>query len=104
MVGRRTQIKFVDIEKAGETLAQMVAMSPLTFARKFAQEIGATPARYVERIRIEAARRFLEESQLPVKKIAFRTGFSSEDVLRRPFLKLVGVTPSEYRKRFGFKE
>ena len=62
---------------------------------------GLTPARAVERLRVEAARGLLLESRLPVKRIAQRCGFGSEETMRRSFLRLLAATPQEYRARFG---
>jgi transcriptional regulator GlxA family with amidase domain len=82
-------------------LARRAAMSERNFARVFRAESGLTPAGYVEAIRVDAARRMLEESLHPLKRIANITGFSNIDALRRAFLRTVGVTPTDYRERFG---
>ena len=71
-------------------------------ARHDAKAAGQTPARAIERLRVEAARRLLSESRLPVKRIAQRCGFGSEETLRRSFLRLLAVTPLDYRARFTF--
>ncbi|MEX2206593.1 MAG: GlxA family transcriptional regulator [Myxococcota bacterium] len=81
-------------------LAKRAAMSPRNFARVFAREVGETPARWVERTRVEAARRLLEESSASVEEIAARCGFASAETLRRAFLRRVRVTPAAYRGRF----
>jgi transcriptional regulator GlxA family with amidase domain len=81
-------------------LARRVAMSPRHFARVFADEVGTTPARYVERTRVEAARVLLEESDDGVEGIADRCGFGSAETMRRAFLRVVRVSPSDYRARF----
>jgi transcriptional regulator GlxA family with amidase domain len=75
-------------------------MSPRTFARVYVGTMGITPARMVERIRVEAVRRILEESDMPIKRIASRCGFAQEERLRRAFARQVGTTPAEYRARF----
>jgi transcriptional regulator GlxA family with amidase domain len=62
--------------------------------------MGLTPARMVEKIRVEAVRRNLEETEMPIKQIATRCGFDQEDRLRRAFARQVGTTPAEYRQRF----
>jgi transcriptional regulator GlxA family with amidase domain len=82
------------------TLASRVAMSPRNFARVFAAEVGLTPARFVEKIRIEAARRRLEESAHGVDRIAAECGLGTAESMRRAFLRTVRVTPSAYRSRF----
>ena len=83
-----------------ERLAEQAGMSPRTFARVYAAKMGVTPARMVERIRIEAVRRSLEETDLPIKQIAALCGFGQEERLRRAFARQVGTTPVEYRRRF----
>ena len=83
-----------------ERLAEQAGMSPRTFARVYTAKIGVTPARMVEKIRIEAVRRNLEESDMPIKQIAARCGFGQEERLRRAFGRQVGTTPAEYRRRF----
>jgi transcriptional regulator GlxA family with amidase domain len=62
---------------------------------------GITPARAVERLRVEAARRLLSDTCLPVKRIAARCGFGSEETLRRSFARLLAATPQDYRARFS---
>ena len=81
-------------------LAKRVAMSPRNFARVFAREVGETPARWVERARVEAARRLLEESEDGVERIAERCGFGTAETLRRAFLRQLRVSPAAYRARF----
>ena len=83
-----------------ETLAARVAMSARNFARVFAQELGNTPARYVEQVRVEAARTLLASTDDSVDQIASRCGFSSAELLRRCFLRQFKVAPSQYRKHF----
>jgi len=83
-----------------ERLAERAGMSPRTFARIYAAKMGVTPARMVEKIRIEAARRILEETDMPIKRIASACGFGQEDRLRRAFARQIGTTPAEYRQRF----
>ncbi|WP_266160221.1 GlxA family transcriptional regulator [Dyella silvatica] len=82
-------------------LADQVAMSARSFSRHYLEATGQTPARAVERLRVEEARRLLSESQLPVKRIAQRCGFGSEETLRRSFLRLLATTPQDYRARFS---
>ncbi|MDQ6695976.1 MAG: GlxA family transcriptional regulator [Actinomycetota bacterium] len=83
-----------------ERLAERATMSPRHFARTFLAEVGVTPARFVERGRVEAARRLLEESSASVDDIARRCGFGTAETLRRSFLRLLDVSPSDYRRRF----
>ncbi|MGH2853191.1 MAG: GlxA family transcriptional regulator [Solirubrobacteraceae bacterium] len=83
-----------------ESLAERAHMSPRHFARSFRAEVGITPARYVERLRLEAARRRLEESEEPVAAVAAACGFGTAETMRRVFLRALGVGPAEYRRRF----
>jgi transcriptional regulator GlxA family with amidase domain len=82
-------------------LAQRVAMSPRNFQRVFTNEAGKSPARYVEELRIETARRLLERTTQSMDEIADRCGFGSADVLARAFTRVLQSTPGEYRNRFG---
>jgi transcriptional regulator GlxA family with amidase domain len=83
-------------------LADQAGMSERSFSRRYAEATGHTPARAIERLRVEAARRLLSETRLPVKRIAQRCGFGSEETMRRSFLRLLTVTPQDYRARFRF--
>ncbi|MCY0386042.1 helix-turn-helix domain-containing protein [Robbsia sp. Bb-Pol-6] len=82
-------------------LAERAGMSERSFVRHFRADTGRTPARAVERMRVEAACRLLAETAVPVKRIAARCGFGSEETLRRGVLRIVGVAPQDYRERFG---
>ncbi len=82
-------------------LAQRASMSERTFARVFAAETRFTPAAYVERLRIDAARRSLETSKKSVKQIARLCGFGTVETLHRAFRRGVGSTPLQYRARFA---
>jgi transcriptional regulator GlxA family with amidase domain len=82
-------------------LARRAGMSERSFSRHYAEATGLTPGRAVERLRVEAARRMLSESRLPVKRIAQHCGFGSEETMRRCFLRLIAVTPQDYRTRFS---
>lgn len=84
-------------------LAERAGMSERSFSRHYAQATGQTPARAIERLRVEAARRLLSESRTPVKRVAQRCGFGSEETMRRSFLRLLAVTPQDYRSRFTFR-
>jgi transcriptional regulator GlxA family with amidase domain len=82
-------------------LAARVQMSPRHFARVFQAEVGMSPGRYVERVRLETARRQLESSDLSVEQIAAASGFGSAETLRRVFHQRLSVSPAEYRRTFG---
>jgi transcriptional regulator GlxA family with amidase domain len=83
-----------------EVMAKRAHMSPRHFARAFRAETGLTPARYVERVRLEAARRLLEDSAEPIAAVAGACGFGSVETMRRAFLRTLEVGPAEYRRRF----
>ena len=83
-----------------ERLAERVAMSPRNFARAYAAATGVTPAKAVEALRVEAARRLLEESARPIGRVAQMCGFGDDERMRRSFVRWIGVPPSDYRSRF----
>ncbi|KAA5612577.1 GlxA family transcriptional regulator [Rhodovastum atsumiense] len=85
-----------------EQLAARAGMSPRSFARLYVARTGTTPARAVEALRLEAARRLLtSEPDMPVAVVATRCGFGDDERMRRAFLRGLGVAPAEYRLRFG---
>jgi transcriptional regulator GlxA family with amidase domain len=84
-------------------LARKAGMSPRNFARRFTKEIGVTPARYVQTVRLGAARRRLEETAHGLDRVATDAGFGTTESLRRAFADALGTTPTDYRKRFGTK-
>ena len=83
------------------SLAKRAAMSPRHFSRVFHAETGLTPAAYVASIRLDAARRFLETTEDAIEAIAARAGFGTAKSMHRQFARSVGVSPREYRARFG---
>ncbi len=83
-----------------EAMAARAHMSPRHFARAFRAETGITPARYVERVRLEAARRELEDSSAPIAAVAAACGFGTVETMRRVFQRALEVGPAEYRRRF----
>ena len=100
---RDLQIWIVDHPHADlsvEALARRTAMSPRNFCRVFVREIGMTPGRFVERVRLEAARRLLEESARSVPAIADACGFGTAETMRLAFHRALGVSPTTYRSRF----
>ncbi|WP_298938258.1 GlxA family transcriptional regulator [uncultured Ruegeria sp.] len=82
-------------------LAERIAMSPRSFSRKYKEKMGMTPAKAVEVMRVDAAKRALARSDLQLAKVAFNAGFSDEQRLRRAFQRHVGVSPLAYRDMFG---
>ena len=83
------------------TLAAQAGMSERSFVRHYRTETGQTPARAVELIRVETARRQLADSTASIKRIAVQCGFGCEETLRRSFLRALSVTPQAYRERFS---
>ncbi|OBF48394.1 helix-turn-helix domain-containing protein [Mycolicibacterium monacense] len=82
------------------TLARRANMSARTFARRFVEETGTTPMQWVTDQRVLYARRMLEESDLDIDRIAERSGFGTATLLRHHFRRIIGVTPTDYRRRF----
>lgn len=81
-----------------EQLADRAAMSPRNFARLFAQETGVTPAKAVERLRVEAARALLDSQPLQVEDVALETGFGDSERMRRAFIRAFGQPPQALRR------
>ncbi|WP_372874059.1 GlxA family transcriptional regulator [Pseudomonas sp.] len=84
-----------------EALAAQAHMTPRTLSRVFVQELGMGPGRYVERIRLEAARHLLQDAQASIATVARLTGFGHPENLRRTFHKHLSVSPQEYAERFA---
>jgi transcriptional regulator GlxA family with amidase domain len=97
---RRHIVEHPGADLSVDALAERAHMSPRHFARSFRAETAVTPARYVESVRLEAARRALEDTRAPVAEIARVCGFGSTETMRRTFLRALAVGPAEYRRRF----
>ena len=87
-----------------EFLAERARMSPRNFARVYKEKTGRTPAKAVEVFRLEAARRFLEDSPRNVDSIARLCGFGDEERMRVTFKRHLGVAPRDYRRRFAARD
>jgi transcriptional regulator GlxA family with amidase domain len=81
-------------------LAEQAGMSERSFLRRYRQVTGMTPARAVERMRVEAARQALGDPMLSTKRVARDCGFGSEETMRRSFMRILAVPPHAYRQRF----
>jgi transcriptional regulator GlxA family with amidase domain len=81
-----------------EDLAERMSMSVRNFERVFTREVGTTPSQYLLQIRVEAARRQLERPAGSLKSVASAAGFGNVDVMRRAFVRLIGITPRRYRE------
>jgi transcriptional regulator GlxA family with amidase domain len=90
-----------ELDHSVASLARRMDLSPRHFARLFRNEVGVTPANWVEEARVSTARRLLEQGRETPKQVAAQCGFANADVLRRVFMRHLGVTPAEYRKRFA---
>jgi transcriptional regulator GlxA family with amidase domain len=84
-----------------ETLASRASLSPRQFARAFSAEVGMPPGRYVDRVRLESARRRLEDTADGVEETARRCGYGTPEAMRRAFIRALGAGPAEYRHRFS---
>jgi len=95
--------RWVKANPAGDvsttTLAKRAGLSPRHFVRIFQKEIGVTPAAWVEILRVDVARQMLEAGERP-KQVAAASGWGDVDTFRRAFQRHVGITPSEYRRRY----
>ncbi|WP_437010970.1 GlxA family transcriptional regulator [Streptomyces sp. enrichment culture] len=83
-----------------ESLAARASLSPRHFARAFRAETGMTPGRYVDRVRLEHARRLLEDTGDGVEEVSRASGYGTPEAMRRAFVKALGTSPAEYRRRF----
>ena len=87
-----------------ERIAAGVGMSPRTLSRWCREHLDESPAELVRRLRVDEAKRLLEETSLPMKDITVRTGLGDASTLWRAFTQDLGVTPAEYRQRFAATE
>jgi transcriptional regulator GlxA family with amidase domain len=94
-------IEHLDEDLSVERVAEQMGMTPRTFARKFVDWCGRTPAKLIEDLRLEAACRCLEENHIPIKQIAYQCGFGDEERMRRVFLRRLRVQPASYREQFA---
>jgi transcriptional regulator GlxA family with amidase domain len=83
-----------------ERLAERMAMSPRNFSRLFCQEMDITPAKFVEHVRLEAARNMMLQTDLPMESVAANCGFSNAEQMRRSFQRILKTTPQEHRSYF----
>ncbi|MBF6318165.1 helix-turn-helix domain-containing protein [Nocardia cyriacigeorgica] len=91
----------LDLPHTVESLAARSTMSTRTFARRFAAETGTTPVKWLTTQRVQLAEHLLEDTDLGLEQIANRAGFGSAALLRHHFQRVVGIAPTEYRRRFG---
>ncbi|MET7770307.1 helix-turn-helix domain-containing protein [Nocardia sp. NPDC005366] len=91
----------LELQHTVDELAARSMMSTRTFARRFAAETGTTPVKWLTNQRVLHAKHLLEDSDHGLEQIAARAGFGSGALLRHHFQRLVGIAPTEYRRRFG---
>jgi transcriptional regulator GlxA family with amidase domain len=84
-----------------ERMASLASMSPRHFARVFAREVNMTPMEFLQGARIDCARNLLETGDLPLKTVAFKSGFGSVRHMRFLFSEKLGLTPTQYREQFS---
>jgi transcriptional regulator GlxA family with amidase domain len=82
-------------------LAEKFNMSSRTFIRKFTATTGNTPLEYIQRVRVEAAKRLLEKGKLTVEQVCMETGYGDFGFFRNIFKRLTGLTPQEYKRKYG---
>lgn len=93
-------IRHLEDDLSIDTLAQHSNMSVRNFARVFQKETGITPAKFVEKVRVEVARRYLEDSDLSIDQIGAKCGLGGLISMRRTFIRHMNVSPSDYRRTF----
>ncbi|HET6295041.1 MAG TPA: DJ-1/PfpI family protein [Kribbella sp.] len=100
----RKLLDAITVDPAGDhslsSMAARVGVSARHLTRLFNEEVGATPARFVEKVRVEAAQHLLETGAAPLDRVARQTGLGSPETLRRAFTRVIGTTPGSYRSRF----
>jgi transcriptional regulator GlxA family with amidase domain len=89
-----------DADLSVEALAARASLSPRHFARAFQAETGMTPGRYVDHVRLEHARRLLEDTSDGVEEVSRASGYGTPEAMRRAFVRALGTAPAEYRRRF----
>ena len=85
----------------GEQLARRLHVSNRTLGRRFSKAIGETPITFLQNARVERAKRLLQTTKISVDRVAYRVGYADVGSFRRLFLKAAGISPREYRQRFG---
>jgi transcriptional regulator GlxA family with amidase domain len=97
---QRWMVEHPDSDLSVEALALRAHLSPRQFARAFTEEVGMSPGRYVDLVRLEAARRRLEDSRDGIAQTARACGYRTPETMRRAFLRTLSLSPAEYRRRF----
>ncbi|WP_407943304.1 GlxA family transcriptional regulator [Mangrovicoccus ximenensis] len=84
-----------------EDMAEVAGMSLRSFTRAFAAEVGQSPMAWLETLRCEQAKTLLLDTHMPLKTVAWRAGFRSDEQMRKVFARRFSVSPRDYRRRFG---
>lgn len=84
-------------------LAQRAGLEERTFLRRFRKATGMTTTDYCQRIRVGRARELLQASRLPIERVAWEVGYADPGAFRKVFTRVVGLTPGDYRRRFGME-
>ncbi len=82
------------------SLSEKFNMSSRTFIRRFTSTTGNTPLEYIQRVRVEAAKRLLEKEKLTVEQVCMETGYTDFGFFRTIFKRFTGLTPQEYKKKY----
>ena len=82
-------------------MANMVNVSPRSFLRRFKKATDNTPLEYLQRVKVEAAKKKLESSTLNIQQIMFEVGYNDEKAFRKTFKKYSGLSPLDYRKKYN---
>ena len=98
---QRLIVEHPDADLSVPALAAAANLSPRQFTRAFAAQTGTSPGRYVDRVRLETARRLLEETADGIAEVARAAGYGTPEAMRRAFLQTLDVAPAEYRRRFS---
>lgn len=91
----------LDSDLSVDALAKQIGMSSRNFSRAYTAHVGCSPAKAVEVLRLEKAKLLLETTDLPLKTIAIQVGFIDQERMRRTFMRHTGISPTDYRQRFG---
>lgn len=94
-------VENLDADIAVDDLARRAHMSSRTFARRFVDEVGTTPHKWLTEQRVAHARTLLESTEIGIEQVAGQVGFGSATLLRHHFTSAVGLSPTAYRRRFG---
>lgn len=84
-----------------ESLAEKFSISSRTFIRRFKKATLNTPGEYIQRVKVEVAKKSFESSTLPIHQIMYKVGYNDEKAFRKMFKKYTGLSPLEYRRKYN---